>query len=129
MNAADHSMEHRWGNRVHLDEPATLRSVHGAVFLVRLRNASLSGAFIETTAKPALFARVTLHPIAGEGYSMDAWVVRIAADGIGLEWLEPASESVLDLLSPQRRAAHRLPDLEQLALSRTADSFTDEDLT
>jgi hypothetical protein len=103
-------MEHRWGARVHLKEPARLRNVHGSVLVIGIRNASLSGAFLETSLKPSLFSRVCIQPVAGAGEWLDAWVVREDDDGVGVEWLEPGSDLALELISARRRTTHRRQD-------------------
>ena len=56
--------------------------VAGAAAPAALREISATGAFLETSARPRLGARVELrHPEAG---NIEAWVEAIADDGIAL---------------------------------------------
>jgi PilZ domain-containing protein len=105
MGASKQSLEHRWGSRVHLRKPAALHTNHGPDSHAVLRNVSLSGAFVETGLKPALFSRVAVQLTDGNWCSLDAWVVRTDVSGVGLEWLEPGSETAVALLSRPRHAA------------------------
>jgi hypothetical protein len=98
MFSLEKTLEHRWGSRVHLRKPTELKTIHGPDPRAVLQNASLSGAFVETALKPALFSRVSIHPAGVCSSGLDAWVVRVDASGIGIEWLEPASEMAIALL-------------------------------
>lgn len=94
MNASTRYMEHRWGTRVELDAPAELATAEGVCTDGRVRNASLSGAFVETSAKVPLLSRVALRPLVTGASWLDACVVRVEADGLALEWLEPGLHPV-----------------------------------
>lgn len=96
-------MEHRWGTRYELDAPAEIATTEGVCTDGRVRNASLSGAFVETAAKVPLLSRVALRPLAAGGSWLDACVVRVEADGLALEWLEPGLHAVSALLSLRRQ--------------------------
>lgn len=98
MSANPHYMEHRWGTRVELDAPAKLMTGEGLCEGV-LRNASLSGAFLETPARPTLLSRVSIRPVSREGEWLDGWVVRIESRGVAVEWLDPPLHSVAVLLA------------------------------
>jgi hypothetical protein len=114
MNAAEQQMEHRWGNRVSLDTPAAMRLIYDREVPVRIRDASVSGAFVETTDRPAPFSRIALRAISSSGDWIEAWVVRMASDGIGVEWLEPGSQRVLELILTHRHdKAGQRPRLAQ----------------
>jgi len=91
-------MEHRWGTRVELRAAAKLMTVDGLCDGI-LRNASLSGAFLETPARPTLLSRVSVRPVSPGGEWLDGWVVRMEARGIAVEWLDPPLHSVAVLLS------------------------------
>jgi hypothetical protein len=106
-------MEHRWGARVPLHATATLRCDQGRETHASLRDASLSGAFVETLDKPALFSRVALRPVENSGDWIEAWVVRADERGIGVEWLEPASREVVALLSSGRGDGRKPPKAQQ----------------
>jgi len=98
MSANPQFMEHRWGTRVELVAPAKLMTGEGLCDGV-LRNASLSGAYIETSARPALLSRVSLRPDSAGGQWLDGWVVRIENAGVAVEWLDPPLHAVAILLS------------------------------
>ncbi len=95
--------EHRWGPRVHLDVPAAMRSVWCPEAEASVRNASLSGAFVETRERLPLLSRVAIRPLGYEASWMEASVTRVENDGIALEWLEPGSELALALASSRHR--------------------------
>lgn len=102
-------MEHRWGTRFELDAPAELAVAQGVCTDARVRNASLSGAFVETAARVPLLSRVALRPLAPGGSWLEGCVVRIEADGLALEWLEPGLHAVSALLSLRREDGPPLP--------------------
>lgn len=103
MNGSELVMEHRWGTRVSLDCPASLRRLYGLESEARIRDASLSGAFIETTDRLTRFSRIAIRSLSSDTNWIEAWVVRTEADGAGLEWLEPGSQMALELMQTQRR--------------------------
>lgn len=113
MLASEQSAEQRWGARVPMHETAVLRIVQGQESPALLRDASLSGAFVETEHRPARFSRVAIRPLEGSSEWIGAWVVRTDERGIGLEWIEPASREVVALLSSVRSAAKRPPKAQQ----------------
>lgn len=120
MNASTRYMEHRWGTRVELDAPAELATAEGVCTDGRVRNASLSGAFVKTSAKVPLLSRVALRPLVTGASWLDACVVRVEADGLALEWLEPGLHPVSALLALRRQdgpalpPAHRNPKNDQV---------------
>ena len=95
-------MEHRWGVRVDLDVPADLLTPEGLSIPAWVRNASLSGAFVETGIGFPVLSRLALRPLVGGGAWLDACVVRVANDGLGIEWLEPGLHAVASLLALRR---------------------------
>ena len=97
-------MEHRWGSRVELHALARLRTVDGRETDVWVRNASLSGAFVETTSRLGMLTLLSLRPLTAGGEWLDACVVRVEEGGIALEWLEPGTHSIFTLLSMRREA-------------------------
>lgn len=97
-----------------MHETAALRDAQGQESHVLLRDASLSGSFVETDLKPALLTRVAIRPIEGASDWIEAWVVRTDERGLGLEWLEPASRAVVALLSG-RSAGRKPPKAQQPA--------------
>lgn len=118
MNPGTQYMEHRWGTRVELDAPAELATGEGVSSDGRVRNASLSGAFVETTAKVTLLSRIALRPLVTGGTWLDACVVRVESTGLALEWLEPGLHPVSALLAVGRPgtppARHRNPKIDQV---------------
>lgn len=98
MSAVKASMEHRWGTRIDLRAEAKLMTAEGLCNGV-LCNASLSGAYVETPARPALLSRVSVRPATPGAQWLDGWVVRVEARGIAVEWLDPPLHSVAVLLA------------------------------
>lgn len=109
MGANSQPMEHRWGNRVALDAPVQIRTAHGVSAAASVRNASVSGAFVDTSVKLPLLGRVLLRPITDSGEWLDACVVRVEQDGVAVEWLDPALHAVSALLALRRDDAGRRP--------------------
>jgi hypothetical protein len=102
MTAITQYMEHRRGTRVELDAPAELTTAEGVCTDGRVRNASLSGAFVETSARATLLSRIALRPLVAGGSWLDACVVRVEPTGLALEWLEPGLHPVSALLALAR---------------------------
>jgi len=92
-------MEHRWGTRIQLDARAELWTAEGVSGFGVVRNASLSGAWIETKLKIGSLARVALQPMDRPGEWLDGCVVRVEPHGIAVEWLDPGLHAVSALLS------------------------------
>ncbi len=99
MGASIDYMEHRWGTRVALDAPCELKSSDGLSAIGSVRNASLSGAFVDTRVTLPLLARVSLRPLSPDGEWLEGCVVRVEPKGIALEWLEPGLQAVASLLA------------------------------
>jgi hypothetical protein len=102
-------MEHRWGKRSALDIGVRLRLSSGAVDTGRLVNASLSGAFALTRHCLPGFTRVVVELDSGAARQsapqrIPAYVVRVASDGLGLEWSEFAPPAIATLLARTRPA-------------------------
>ena len=96
-------MEHRWGTRVSLDLPVHISLHNGDSAVGVLRDASVSGAFIETPLRLPVCAQLGVVLLVGEGAArravhLHACVTRSARDGLGLEWRDMASPPVLALL-------------------------------
>lgn len=99
MNTNSQLMEHRWGHRIVLNAPVEIVTTDGVSTDGRVRNASLSGAFVETTARIALLSRISVRPRTRAGEWLDGWVVRADGGGVGIEWLDPGLRAVSTLLS------------------------------
>jgi hypothetical protein len=102
MTASTQQMEHRWGTRMELHVPAELWTADGVSTHASVRNASLSGAYLETPARVPLLSRVAIRPLAREADWLDACVVRVEDGGIALEWLDPGLHSISALLAMRR---------------------------
>lgn len=107
MGAISEPMEHRWGNRVVLHAPVQVRTATGISAAASVRNASISGAFVDTSLNLPLLGRLLLRPINETGEWLDACVVRVEPDGVALEWLDPALHAVSALLALRPDAAPR----------------------
>jgi len=74
-----------------------------------LANASISGAFLETTLQLPVNANISLEPVstagvALEGVKLSARVARVDRRGLGIEWramIKPQTLSLLTAASPQ----------------------------
>jgi hypothetical protein len=109
-------MEHRWGCRVSTGIDVQLFGLPATIGWGRLRDASVSGGFIETalTLRTLSVMRVTF-PGGGHGkYTapfVDAIVVRRTPEGLGVEWLDGASQVIASIvrdelvIGPAARAA------------------------
>lgn len=113
-------MEHRWGLRHLLDLSVRLRGGGRTVALARIRDASLSGAYLETAASLPLLGRVWVEMESGrrlpnENGLIAGYVVRADRSGYGLEWCEFAPGPIVALMERPRMAGdcetplHRIP--------------------
>ncbi len=111
------TVEHRWGERSVINVPVRLDARPHALAFGRLRDASVSGAYIETAFELPLWTRISVELDWGrfqrdETRRVAAYVARRDAGGIGLEWCELAPRPIVSLI--RRRAA-------LLARSRAAE--------
>lgn len=100
---APRPMEHRWGERVALDCPVRLELHDGSGIEGRLRNASISGALIETGARVPAYALLNVIVPADTGVrrraiELPACVVRLAPEGVAVEWRDMAVPTLVSLL-------------------------------
>jgi len=96
-------MEHRWGHRFSVSIPVRLTLSSGVVVWGRIRDLSASGAFVESVYSLPLSALVTLELRNCPVPVLSASVVRLDAEGVGLEWCE------LGDAGPQLLAQYRFP--------------------
>jgi hypothetical protein len=86
-------MEHRWGHRIAVDLPVRLVLSPGAVVWGRVRNVSMTGAFVYSTQLLPPGSLVSIEPTSGIGHwpsrALAATVIRACDEGAGLEWCEP----------------------------------------
>ena len=103
-------MDHRWGERVSLDCPALLLLRDDSISEGQLRNASISGAWIDTDGRLPVYAALTVIVSAGAGMrrraiELPACVVRNAPGGSrwsGATWEYPRSSACCTTQEPTR---------------------------
>lgn len=103
-------MEHRWGTRVALNARAELWTVDGISGFGLVRNASLSGAWVDSSVRLAPLSRVALQPMDRRGEWLDGCVVRVGDSGFAVEWLEPGLLAVSSLLSLRAKSLDEVPE-------------------
>jgi hypothetical protein len=96
-------MEHRWGKRIEVDIPVQVSAPPSVVSSGRVRNISISGAWIsgEFTLPPLARAFVVFDfHFAGhqDQLPIACYVTRVRPEGIGVEWRELAPQIVSDLM-------------------------------
>jgi hypothetical protein len=96
-------MEHRWGERIQVDIPVQVSAPPLILGSGRVRNISISGAFISGQFDLPPLARAFVvfeFAVAGEHERLPiaCFVARVRADGIGVEWRELAPQIVSDLM-------------------------------
>lgn len=93
------SIDHRWGRRKVTDAQVRFMALPGMLGVGRITNVSVTGAFMETDVALPLATVVHLESIEpvgnGSRKRLAANVVRCTTHGVGLEWCECASNSVL----------------------------------
>lgn len=97
-------MEHRWGERLGVDISVGITGQRFfSVRYGRIKNLSMSGAFVDTSFELKPLARVEIH-ISSPHHSHDnssivaAYVTRLSKNGSGLEWCDYAPEIVRKIL-------------------------------
>jgi len=95
-------MEHRWGLRRPCRARVNVSAGSGVAGRGRLRDVSLSGAFLETAAPLALFKTLTVAVLNDATPALPlefrAVVVRKGDGGVGIEWCEEISGSICQAL-------------------------------
>ena len=86
-------MEHRWGCRISVDLPVRLILSPGGVLWGRVRDISITGAFVESAQLLPAGTWVSIEPMTGTGHwpsnALAASVIWSRSGGAGLEWCEP----------------------------------------
>ena len=98
---APQGLEHRWGRRIPCCATARISAGVGISGFGRMRDVSISGAFIETTLDLPPFVPIEIAVQRKDGQeaaSQRAWVVRRDARGIGIEWVDAFSGPVCPVL-------------------------------
>ncbi len=106
-------MEHRWGQRLAVDRVVRFGAPPQAPTTGRLRDVSLSGAYVEGVPFFPILSQVTLDLERPEGdpRALDrvtAHVVRNETGGVGLEWDEFAPEAIRALIAASEESIHRV---------------------
>ena len=96
-------MEHRWGERVEVDIPVQVSVPPLILGSGRIRNVSISGAWITGRFDLPSLARafVVFDLVLGGQLGqlpIACYVARVRPDGIGVEWRELAPQIVSDLM-------------------------------
>ena len=97
-------MEHRWGHRREIDKGVRLKLCDGRTGFGRLRNLSVTGAWITTDLPGRLLSVVEIGFTRSEENRRvltheSGRIVRIAWHGLAVEWVEFAPAGVLALLA------------------------------
>ena len=112
-NALPIFMEHRWGQRMPCRARVQISGGPGLSGAGRVRDISSSGAFIETSLDLPLYGRVKLVVLGNESATraveLGASVMRVARDGVGVEWCETPAVSVCDVVGCKTRCAALAP--------------------
>jgi hypothetical protein len=103
----------RFGSRVALDLAVQLRVAVRTVVAGTIRNASMSGAYIQTALALPLHTNLvvalsTRAKSTSTEHSLPACVVRIEPGGVGVEWRDIACTDIMDLL--ERASNHPAVD-------------------
>jgi hypothetical protein len=89
-------MEHRWGQRVTVEVPVRIEVGGRASARGILRNASISGALIETSLELPVFSNLMVSiPAVGD---LAASIVRCLPGRFAIEWRDMACPSIVALL-------------------------------
>lgn len=104
-------MEHRWGTRRTLDVGVKLHTRSGLPAFGRLLNASSSGAYVATGIKLPVMTRVQValgwdSRQRGGRNRITAYVVRVDARGLGIEWQEFGSLTLTPAVTAAPSVAH-----------------------
>jgi hypothetical protein len=114
----DATMEHRWGQRIPCRARVRVSGGAGVTESGRMRDVSMSGAFIETSAQLPLFAPVAVAVLREDRVDdseLLGCVVRREPGGVAVEWAEVLPGPVCPLLgcshpcgSPQRQSGESI---------------------
>jgi hypothetical protein len=103
-------MEHRFGHRVSTQLRVGIGVSSQSHSTGRLRNVSVSGAFVQTHLRPPSIVRLRVyfdeqHSHGSFKFGLDAYLVRSTPEGLGLEWMDSEPAILLALLSALELAA------------------------
>jgi PilZ domain-containing protein len=92
-------MEHRWGERFRVNLTVTVRDSKGWTAVARIRDVSISGAFLECRHEFDSASWITVNfGHGGSAQPVDGYIARLTREGIGIEWAEFAPDAVTDVL-------------------------------
>jgi hypothetical protein len=116
-------MEHRWGQRLRCQAKVRISAANGISGSGNVRDVSASGAFIETAVKLPVNATATLvvmgNESAARAVEILASIVRIARDGVGVEWRDTPAGSICTVLGCTSHCAESTePPCKQTTLRR-----------
>jgi hypothetical protein len=98
---AHNGMEHRWGRRIPCGARVRISAGAGLSGSGRMRDVSISGAYIEAPLAMPLFAPVEIATLHDDGHvrrALHGTVTRRDASGVGIEWTETAPGAICPLL-------------------------------
>ena len=108
-------MEHRWGWRLRVDLTARVGDATGQMNIARLRDVSVSGAFLETAAVLRAHTCVDVQFRTHRGSisrPLSAHVVRSTPEGVAVEWSEFAPREVARLMETHPAEPIPMPSIE-----------------
>jgi hypothetical protein len=94
-------MEHRWGRRVPVDVDVQIFADPASAGWGRLRDISISGAFVETALRIPVLSTLCLTVPATQyrdASVVHALVVRSDVDGVGVEWFDGDVDAIVALM-------------------------------
>jgi hypothetical protein len=97
-------MEHRWGERIAVDIPVQVSVPPLIMGSGRVRNISISGAWIlgrfdlPPLARAFVVFDLAAGPDRSEQLPIACYIARVRPEGIGVEWRELAPQIVSDLM-------------------------------
>ena len=106
-------MEHRWGRRIAVDIPIQIATAGAAQAGAQLANLSFTGTLIKAEFLLRIRCRILIalkrpYRLEGELSHIAALVTHNHAQGIGVEWCEMGSATVIQLLrAPRHRCLLR----------------------
>ena len=97
--------ERRWGVRIEVDLPVRLELAQGRSVAGRMRNASVSGALIETPEELPMFTPLRVEILADAQrvpapIQLAARVVRAEHPWLGIEWRDFEPQVLVGILQP-----------------------------
>ena len=130
----DCTMEHRLGTRVTTSLTVRVIRARAALAFGSMLNASLSGAYIETSATLPLLARigVVCERVCSDRAhcpGVSAYVTRVGRKGVGVEWLEFAPAMVRQLLGESEDFQKRKQTAAGVKSSKSSGPLADSRVT